>query len=242
MKTLERQEGSSRKRMGYFVRPMRLEDIAQVEQVERECFPTGWSPTPFRRELQSRTAAYLVACTAPDPSRAQDEAFAYGARPPEPLRPLTARLLGAVRALVAPPAQPPPDFSQHIAGYVGLWFVVDEGHITAIGSRESQRRQGIGELLLIASIELGLTRMSQAVTLETRVSNYPAQALYLKYGFRRAGVRKGYYSDNGEDALIMTADAISSPSYRDRLRRLSAEHADRWGDSVRNLGMGLGYG
>ena len=238
MKTLESPEGARHARMGYFVRPMRLEDIAQVADVERECFPTGWSATPFRRELQSKTAAYLVACEAAKPSQSYEEAItAMAPVEPVPAPPasLLQRIAQAVSGLLSSRSLPPPDFSQYIPGYVGLWFITDEAHITAIGNREIERRKGIGELLLISSIEISLRRGLRVVTLETRVSNHQAQALYVKYGFKKMGIRKGYYTDNREDALVMTTDQISSPAYIELFTQLRRRHAERWGDSVRLL-------
>lgn len=239
MKTLKDIEAVRNRGMGHFVRPMRMADIAQVTEVERECFPAGWSPTPFRQELQNTTSFYLVACRAADPSTAEDEATIFIGVPEDPraaATPLLDRLLHGVKRALSPLAPPPQDFSQYVAGYVGLWFVVDEAHVTAIGVRERDRRNGIGELLLIAAIEAALRRGSREVTLEVRVSNASAQGLYLKYGFNRAGIRKGYYTDNREDALIMTTDPIRSVDYRARLDRLCDQHALRWGHSVRYLG------
>ncbi|RCX20517.1 [SSU ribosomal protein S18P]-alanine acetyltransferase [Fontibacillus phaseoli] len=89
------------------------------------------------------------------------------------------------------------------AGYAGMWTIVDEAHITNIAVRTAYRGQHLGERLLCQIMgwagELGLERM----TLEVRASNLVAQSLYAKLGFIPAGVRKGYYSDNHEDAIIM---------------------------------------
>lgn len=88
-------------------------------------------------------------------------------------------------------------------GYAGMWTVLDEAHITNIAVRTAYRGQHLGELLFRKMIdwaaELGMRRM----TLEVRVSNHSAQSLYRKLGFHSVGTRKGYYSDNQEDALIM---------------------------------------
>jgi ribosomal-protein-alanine N-acetyltransferase len=91
-----------------------------------------------------------------------------------------------------------------VLGYAGLWFIVDEAHLTSIAVREEQRRRGIGERLLKACLELALERQATMMTLEVRASNRAAQALYEKYGFKTVGVRRGYYSDNHEDAYLMT--------------------------------------
>lgn len=235
MKTLESSTRTADPaHMGYFVRPMRLKDIAQVSIAEEECFPAGWGPTPFQRELLNKSAAYLVACKAFDPSRAKDEAIVLlSAASPVSPKPVLRRIVDGIRDAISPPSLPQQDYSQHIAGYVGLWFVVDEAHITSIGTRELDRRKGIGELLVLASVELAVRRGATMVTLETRVSNAPAQALYVKYGFREVGVRKGYYTDNREDALVMTTPNITKPEYQQRFGQLRDQHAQRWGASVR---------
>lgn len=106
-----------------------------------------------------------------------------------------------------------------VVGYAGLWFIVDEAHLTSIAVREEQRRRGIGDLLLRASIELALERQATMITLEVRASNQAAQALYEKYGFKKVGLRKGYYSDNHEDAWLMTVEDITDPAFHARLTR-----------------------
>ena len=94
-----------------------------------------------------------------------------------------------------------------VVGYVGVWSIVDEGHITNVAVSPSYRKRNIGSLLishmLKATMQAGLVRH----TLEVRASNEAALALYRKYGFEAAGIRKGYYEDNGEDAIIMWRDS-----------------------------------
>jgi ribosomal-protein-alanine N-acetyltransferase len=117
-----------------------------------------------------------------------------------------------------------------VIGFVGVWLVVDEAHIVTIAVRDEYRRRGIGEMLLIASIELALMNERSAVTLECRVSNDAAIALYEKYGFQRLGIRPRYYSDNREDAVIMTVDRVDLPRYQALFRELKAEHRQRFGN------------
>ena len=116
-----------------------------------------------------------------------------------------------------------------IAGFVGVWYIADEAHIVSIGVRTEYRGLGLGEALLITAMEQAIEREAIVVTLEVRVSNHVAQNLYKKYGFTERGVRKGYYSDNREDALIMTSEELADAGYRAQLQRLSAARADRWG-------------
>ena len=93
-----------------------------------------------------------------------------------------------------------------IVGYVGIWFVVDEGHITNVAVHSNYRGRKIGDELVKALVELCRENNIVSMTLEVRVSNVVAQNLYKKYGFKLAGIRKEYYSDNKEDAMIMWND------------------------------------
>jgi len=109
-----------------------------------------------------------------------------------------------------------------VVGFAGLWVMVDEAHITTFAVDPRWRRRGIGERLLLALLELAVARRAREATLEVRLSNVPARRLYEKYGFRPVGIRPRYYSDNGEDALIMTTDVLASPGMRERVDRLRA--------------------
>lgn len=91
-------------------------------------------------------------------------------------------------------------------GYAGYWHVVDEGQITNIAVHPAHRRCGLASRLLENMISEAEGKGIHFLTLEVRVSNAPAIALYQKFGFEEAGRRKRYYNDNGEDALIMTKE------------------------------------
>ena len=112
-----------------------------------------------------------------------------------------------------------PDLAS-IVGFAGLWLMVDEAHITTIAMHPDYRRHGLGELMLASLIDISYDIGAKWVTLEVRVSNYAAQNLYRKYGFREAGLRHRYYSDNQEDALIMWTDEINSPAYKQKFMEL----------------------
>ncbi len=90
-----------------------------------------------------------------------------------------------------------------IIGYAGMWIIVDEGHITNIAMLERYRGQGIGTLLVKKLMDIAVMRGVESMTLEVRVSNTAARAFYGKLGFVGRGIRRGYYTDNKEDALIM---------------------------------------
>lgn len=104
-----------------------------------------------------------------------------------------------------------------LVGYAGLMLVAGDGHVTNVGVDPEHRRQGIATRLMLELVRRGLEEGAEALTLEVRVSNVAAQELYRRFGFVPAGVRKNYYSDANEDALIMWATDIDTPDYRARL-------------------------
>lgn len=93
-------------------------------------------------------------------------------------------------------------------GYAGMWKVFDEGHITNIAVHPEYRRSGVGSMLLEVLIEKAMSEGITKLTLEVRRSNFTARSLYKKFGFEDCGVRKGYYADNNEDAIIMWRENI----------------------------------
>jgi ribosomal-protein-alanine N-acetyltransferase len=110
----------------------------------------------------------------------------------------------------------------HLVGYGGLWLMVDEAHITTFAIHPAWRRQRIGERLLLAFLDLAIDHGAHEATLEVRLSNLAARRLYEKYGFRPVGLRPRYYSDDNEDALIMTTEPLADPRMRQRIERLRA--------------------
>lgn len=102
-----------------------------------------------------------------------------------------------------------PDRSS-ILGVLGFWLMAGEAHIMTIGVRREHRRRGVGELMLKSSIDLAISCNAFAVTLEVRRSNSEAVSLYEKYGFTERGLRKNYYDETHEDAVIMTRELNNS--------------------------------
>ncbi len=117
----------------------------------------------------------------------------------------------------------------YMVGYTGFWLMAGEAHIVDIAVRPAYQRQGIGELLLISLIDLATVLNVSRATLEVRASNRPAINLYKKYGFETTGLRRGYYLDNNEDAVIMTIAELNSQAFIQRFGQLKQTHADRWG-------------
>lgn len=210
----------------YRVRPMREEDIPQVLDIDHEAFSTQWPPvsyTSLKQELKNRMAHYIVLCS----DSPADNPTVTGQPPPG--------LWQKIRALFItsgprPPEAPVPPRRENIIGFAGIWKIYDEAHVISIAVRQTHRRRGLGELLMLAVIHMAYQLQARVVTLEVRVSNRIAQELYVKYGFRSAGVRHRYYTDNDEDALIMTTEPISSDSFRSNYQRLRQAHINRWPD------------
>ncbi|HVB77405.1 MAG TPA: ribosomal protein S18-alanine N-acetyltransferase [Candidatus Nitrosotalea sp.] len=106
------------------------------------------------------------------------------------------------------------EISSEIVGYGGMWRMYDEAHVTTIGVREASQHQGYGRIVFAALIERAIEMGAKWVTLEVRLSNDGAQRLYEGFGFKVIGRRKGYYTDNGEDAIVMWSDSLFSPRFR----------------------------
>ena len=94
-------------------------------------------------------------------------------------------------------------YGDKIIGYSGMWLVIDESHITNIAIIPDYRGKGIAKMLMYSMMVTSVKNSCNRMTLEVRVENYPAQYLYHGLGFVNAGIRKGYYSDTGDDAIIM---------------------------------------
>jgi ribosomal-protein-alanine N-acetyltransferase len=109
---------------------------------------------------------------------------------------------------------------ERIVGYAGMWTIMDEAHITTLGVAGSHRRQRIAEQLLIALLDEAMRRGARRATLEVRQSNEAAQALYRKYDFAPAALRRGYYTDNHENAVVMWVDNMTAPEFKARYRAL----------------------
>ena len=209
--------------MDVLLRRLRSEDISQVLEIEKEAFSPLWVSTPFKRELTNRYACYLVVCDASVPENEEPEEDVVIEGPSS----VWGRVVNAARRLVpgAPDGSAP---DESVSGFVSVWYQGEEAHITEIAVREKMRGNGLGELLLIGSLREACQYGSKVMTLEARVSNFIAQRLYEKYGFKSVGIRKGYYADNREDAVIMTTSPIQTEEYQEMFRTLQETYRTRW--------------
>ena len=213
-----------RRDLSYYVRMMRQEDVSQVSEIDREAFPSQWPPVNYRNELRNRLAHYIVVCEAMEQVETHDAEV--------PSQNGLWEFASRVRRFFTNSSfynQTSQAYSDYVAGFAGIWIMADEAHVINIAVRKQQQRQGLGELLFISAIDLALEHKARIVTLEVRASNTTAQNLYYKYGLTQVGLRRGYYVDNKEDAIIMSTGDIVSASFQTRLIQLKQTHSMRWG-------------
>ncbi len=220
--------------MTYSIRSMRQEDLAQVITIDREAFPTQWPPPNYRQELQNRLASYIVVC---DDTRTLTEPEVK----PDGLSWLASRIKQWLNRNRSLDDDKFPADRQYIVGFAGIWVIADEAHLTNIAIRQQYQRQGIGELLLICTIDLAQELRASIMTLEVRASNLTAQNLYRKYGFTQVGIRHGYYLDNREDGILMSTESIASDTFQTRLQQLREALARKSGWPVNTLGKYLNH-
>jgi ribosomal-protein-alanine N-acetyltransferase len=189
----------------YVVEPMTLADLDSIMEIERIAFSTPWSARAYRYEItQNEQSIMLVVRPATHP------------------RGPVAKLREWLE-----PARP-----SSLVGYAGLWLLLHEAHVCTIAVHPERRRQGLGELLLIALLDQAMERGARQATLEVRVTNLAAQGLYHKYGFEIVSVRKRYYSDNGEDAYIMTTPPFDTAEFQSNLQQRRIQLHKRLQDQV----------
>ncbi len=155
------------------MRRMRAEDVPEVSAIEREIFADPWSPDSFLAEVDRNPEIGWPVVVRAEAESAGD---ASGAND------------GGEGPLIA---------------YAVAWFIVDEIHIGNVAVRPRDQSRGVGRALLTALFEAASRRRMTYATLEVRPSNARAIALYESFGFRRVALRKSYYRDNREDALVM---------------------------------------
>ena len=201
--------------MRYVIDRMTMSDVPRVIEIERLAYPSTWPPSAYRKELQENRWAHYIVLRDKYIAEEQMSVPSQGQERHRRFFPLTL-LPARSSSSVSTPSQ------ASIIGFAGLWLMVDEAHITTIAMHPDFRHRGLGEFMLVNLIDIAFDINARWVTLEVRVSNYTAQNLYRKYGFREAGLRHRYYSDNQEDALIMWTDEIKSPTFTQKFQELKS--------------------
>jgi ribosomal-protein-alanine N-acetyltransferase len=182
---------------------MRLEDIPQVLAIDEISFTSPWSESTYRYEVNHRDTSHMVIL----------EAYDTDSSPSRGLR----GVLGRLWKSGSPPL---------IVGYGGCWLIAGEAHISTIAVHPDFRGRGLGELLLANMLQRAMHLNGEYSVLEVRAGNATAQALYNKYEFRVVGTRKGYYRDDGEDALLMEVRPLDE-AYQQRLNERIAALNER---------------
>jgi len=194
------------------VKPMQVAHIRAVASIERESFPTPWPDIAYRRELtQNKIAHYYV----------------LGPQSPYPT-PADASIWHRLRQMAW--YRPGAD-GDEVWGYAGFWMMVDEAHISTLAVRHDMRQRGLGQCLMLTLLDEARNLEAARAALEVRISNCTAQALYAKYGFEEVGRCKGYYPDNGEDALLLTTPDFSSVAFWDRVDASRSRLGERLGQA-----------
>ncbi|MEW5830477.1 MAG: ribosomal protein S18-alanine N-acetyltransferase [Chloroflexota bacterium] len=167
------------------IRRMEPEDLELVFLLDCMSFSLPWSLNSYKFELTNPASRpWVVEVTLPP------QAGPLEYNPPHPV---------AVSGQVRQPGE------KAILAMIVLWLIMDEGHIATIAVHPEWRRMGIARKLLRHALEQAAREGARTVMLDVRDGNFPAQALYAEFGFEVVGRRPGYYKDNGEDALLMTA-------------------------------------
>ncbi len=178
----------------YTVRPMEPRDVPTVIAIEKLSYPIPWSASSYLYELKHNThASYYVLLKPPTGESAPSEGG---------WRRWLRGMLGLPR-------------ESRVIGYVGFRLQPDGIHISTIAVHPDWRGRGLGEVLLLKTMEQSLELEAAVVSLEVRISNRAAQSLYRKYGFQFKSIQQGYYRD-GEDAWLMEAE-MSGGAYRAQL-------------------------
>jgi ribosomal-protein-alanine N-acetyltransferase len=179
----------------FSVEPMTLADIPAVVAIEHVSYSMTWPARAYDYELQYNDLAHY---------------FVLRTSLPQP--PLEASKQSSDQSEVK--KRIPGSLFSTIIGLAGFWLMADEAHISTIAVHPDWRGLGLGEWLLLNLLETAQTLQARTATLEVRPSNQTALALYQKYHFEQVGRRPRYYSDNDEDALILTTPPLTLPDYQ----------------------------
>jgi len=177
--------------------------LGEVLELDHLCFGGLWTLEAYQRELNSPNSVLLGL----SPSLASPTH-------PSPLAPLFEKPLARLR--------PSPLLAMGC-----LWAILDEAHITILAVHPHYQRQGLGQAVLLALLQVAADRGLERATLEVRASNQPALSLYQKFGFKIAGRRRRYYKDTNEDALILWRGNLQHPDFYNTLPTWQKSVSDR---------------
>ena len=189
------------------VRPLLPSDIRRARQIERAAYGADAPGTPFERELLNGLAQYVAAVETHEAPAA-----------PAPPRARHGSVLRALQRLVATT-----DDAPTLLGYAGAWFTHDQMHVVTVAVDPRAQHRGVASTLLLACHDLAIEAELRTIALEVRVSNERALRLYARFGFERTGRLRAYYSNNGEDAIVMVTPDLAAPAHRERIAAIRRE-------------------
>ena len=205
------ENGADAKTNPYRARYASNGDAFAIDFVVKEAFGAAAPKSSAAREMKRKNTTYIVVTKDVLGGNGKDDiVFPMGMNWQRRLRSLFSASTGSLESHQS---------SRSIVGLVGIWTPADQAHIMVIASRPNERRQGVGELLIIATLCEAIKIGATNATLEVRKSNDAAQMLYRKYGFSEIGIRRRYYSDNHEDAVIMATPSFTNLDYVRSLQR-----------------------
>ncbi|WP_338017062.1 ribosomal protein S18-alanine N-acetyltransferase [Myxacorys almedinensis] len=202
------------------LQPLDAALLPSALELDQLCFGGLWTLDGYQKELDSPNSDLLAIVLAPP----ADETELTNADESQATSPKSN--LPSIH-----PSAPSVTPSAATACLIGLgcsWAILDEAHITILGVHPSYQRRGLGHLMLCALLDRARHRQMARATLEVRISNQSALALYQKFEFQGAGRRKAYYTDTGEDALILWRGGLQTPQF-------SALLAAQWAETQHRL-------
>lgn len=190
------------------LRDMVEADLRAVRRIESAAYQDAWPARIFEQELNNDFAQYRVAV---------ERATAGGDEGPAKLWQALRRRFGG-------------STDGRLVGFIGVWYMVDQLHLVTIAVDPREQGRGIGQRLLLDCFDMAFEAELPAIVLEVRASNEGAQRLYRRFGFRETGRLRGYYKDDGEDAIVMLAEQLDGEQAREAHEERRREHAARYGD------------
>lgn len=190
------------------IAPLALADLDVIMALERVCFRKDpWTRRMYVSDLTENELATYLTLRLPAGAAQAAARQRLGASGPVPAADRIADSL--------------------ILAYGGFWLLVDEAHIATIATRPEWRGCGLALYLMLALLDAAMARGARTSTLEVRADNLPARRLYEKLGYAEAGRRRRYYRD-GEDGVLMTTPALTTPAMQERLAAARQEALTKW--------------
>jgi len=206
------------------LQPLSLDLLPAAVALDQRCFGGLWTLDGYQREVESPNSELLVLKQKAEGRRQEAEGRSETTGQDNLNPQLETQNSKLKTFFTASPLTPHPS---PLLGLGCYWAILEEAHITMLAIDPAYQQQGLGQALLCALIASAHARGLERATLEVRVSNASALALYQKFDFREAGRRRRYYPDNGEDALVLWRGGMQTPEFSERLRDWQQQVGER---------------